>query len=82
MTDYEHWALEYKKSADELRMKIDLMEYRRKHHGLTQEGKKNIEDASRNGLKYKSSKETVNTIIGNHEALADMPKMKGADENE
>ena len=42
MTDYEHLALEYKRSADELRQKIDLLEYRRKHHGLTPEGEKKL----------------------------------------
>ena len=42
MTDYEHWALEYKKSADELRTKIDLLEYRRRHHGLTPQTEKKL----------------------------------------
>ena len=42
MTDYEHWALEYKRSADELRMKIDMLEYRRKHHSLTPQTEKKL----------------------------------------
>ena len=42
MTDYEHWAMEYKRSADELRMKIDMLEYRRKHHGLTPQTEKKL----------------------------------------
>lgn len=42
MTDYEHWAQEYKKSADELRMKIDLLEYRRKRQGLNSQTEKKL----------------------------------------
>ena len=42
MTDYEHWALEYKRSADELRQKIDLLEYRRKRQGLSQQTEKKL----------------------------------------
>ena len=42
MTDYEHWALEYKRSADELRQKIDLLEYRRRHHRLTPQAERKL----------------------------------------
>lgn len=42
MTDYEHWALEYKRSADELRQKIDLLEYRRRRQGLNPQTEKKL----------------------------------------
>lgn len=42
MTNYERWALEYKKSADELRSKIDMLEYRRKYYGLSSQYEKKL----------------------------------------